>query len=187
MKKLYLIGGGGHCRSCIDVIEQEGKFQIVGIFDVADKIGETVLGYEVIDVDTNIAKYDGEDVYFLITVGQIKSPELRKKLFNQKIKFATVISPTAYVSKHASIDEGTIIMHQVIVNAGARVGKNCIINTKALIEHDASIEDHCHISTAAVINGGCLVGAGSFIGSNTVLKQGRVVAVDSVISYGNRI
>lgn len=187
MKKLYLIGGGGHCRSCIDVIEQQGIYQIVGIFDVAEKIGESVLGYKVIDVDTNISKYDGADSYFLITVGQIKSPELRKKLFNQNIKFATVISPSAYVSKHASIGEGTIIMHQVIVNAGASVGKNCIINTKALIEHDASIEDHCHISTAAVINGGCLVGAGSFIGSNTVLKQGRVVAGDSVISYGNRL
>ena len=34
MKELILIGGGGgHCRSCIDVIEQEQKFKIAGIID----------------------------------------------------------------------------------------------------------------------------------------------------------
>jgi len=31
MKSLLLIGGGGHCRSCIDFIEEEGKYQIAGI------------------------------------------------------------------------------------------------------------------------------------------------------------
>ena len=28
-----LIGGGGHCKSVIDVIEQEAKFEIAGIVD----------------------------------------------------------------------------------------------------------------------------------------------------------
>ena len=35
--ELLLIGAGGHCRSCIDVIEQEGRFRIAG---VVDKVGE---------------------------------------------------------------------------------------------------------------------------------------------------
>jgi len=30
-EKIILIGGGGHCKSCIDVIEQEGRFIIAGI------------------------------------------------------------------------------------------------------------------------------------------------------------
>lgn len=29
--KLVLIGGGGHARACIDVIEQENHFRIYGI------------------------------------------------------------------------------------------------------------------------------------------------------------
>ena len=33
MKKIILIGGGGHALSCIDVIESEKKFKIVGIVD----------------------------------------------------------------------------------------------------------------------------------------------------------
>jgi len=29
--ELILVGGGGHCKSCIDVIERQGKYRIAGI------------------------------------------------------------------------------------------------------------------------------------------------------------
>ena len=107
---------------------------------------------------------------FLITIGQIKSPEPRIRLFEHLkqlgMTLPIVVSPLAHVSRQAVLEEGTIIMHHALVNAGASVGRNCIINTKALIEHDAVIEDHCHISTAAVVNGAAKVQRYSFIGSN---------------------
>jgi acetyltransferase-like isoleucine patch superfamily enzyme len=39
VKPLILIGGGGHCRSCIDVIETTDEWQIKGILDQSEKIG----------------------------------------------------------------------------------------------------------------------------------------------------
>ena len=186
MKDLYLIGGGGHCRSCIDVIELQGEYRIAGIFDVPEKIGETILGYKIIDHDANIGKYAGENAWFLITLGQIKTADIRKQIFGNNVRFATIVSPLAHVSKHATIGTGAIIMHHALVNAGAQVGKNCIINTKALVEHDCVVGDHCHISTAAVLNGSCIVGEESFIGSNTVLKHARVIPPKSVVSYGEK-
>ncbi len=33
MKEIILVGGGGHCKSVIDVIEQEAKYKIAGIID----------------------------------------------------------------------------------------------------------------------------------------------------------
>ena len=33
MKKIILIGAGGHCMSCVDVIELQHKFKIVGLID----------------------------------------------------------------------------------------------------------------------------------------------------------
>lgn len=74
-------------------------------------------------------------------MGQIKSSQKREALYNEVktlgAKFPVIKSPLAYVSGHAHISEGTIVMHQAMINASARVGVNCIINTKALIEHDA--------------------------------------------------
>ena len=57
MQNLILIGGGGHCKSCIDVIEHENKYKIVGILDMAEKVGQKVLGYKIIGSDSDISTY----------------------------------------------------------------------------------------------------------------------------------
>ncbi len=176
-KKIILIGGGGHCRSCIDVIESSNIFKIAGIVEQPGKDkSKSILGYPVIGYDSKLASLKKQYDYALITIGQIGSSSLRQKIFShlKKLGFVlpVIISRLAHVSKHAAIDEGTIIMHQVVVNAGAIVGKNCILNTGCLIEHDTQIDDHTHISTAAVLNGEAVVGSGSFVGSNAIIVQG---------------
>jgi sugar O-acyltransferase (sialic acid O-acetyltransferase NeuD family) len=175
MKKLILIGGGGHCISCIDVIELEGIYKIAGILDIEDKVGSYVLNHEIIGTDESISKFCQAGYYFLITLGQIKSAQARKtiyeKLLENKAKIATVVSPRAYISKHATIESGTIIMHDALINAGVKIQQNCIINTKAIIEHQSTVEAHCHISTGAVINGNVKVKEGTFFGSNAVSKE----------------
>jgi len=184
-EKIILIGGGGHCKSCIDVIEQENKFEIAGIIDLPDKLGEKILDYPIIGNDDNIESLCKNYKYFFITLGQIKSPQRRSELFkiilNLNIEIPTIISPLAYVSKHAKIGKGTIIMHHTIINAGAIVGNNCIINNKALIEHDAIIGDNCHISTGSIVNGGAQIGMGSFYGSGAVCKEYIVIPEFSFI------
>ena len=171
---LILIGGGGHCKSCIDVIEQENKFLIAGIVDTNRFISE-LLGYPLLGNDDDLAKLKLNYDYALITIGQIKTPAIRIRLLDYAkslgFKLPAIISPRAYVSKHAKIGNGTIVMHDALINSGAIVGDNCIINTKSLIEHDAVIENNCHISTGAIINGGAIIKQGSFVGSNAVTKE----------------
>ena len=168
------MGGGGHCASCIDVIEQENKFEIVGIVD-KDITGEMLLGYPVLGSDADLEVLRTNYDYALVTVGQIKSPSIRIRLFEYArllgYKLPTVISPRAYISRHASMGDGTIIMHDALVNTNVTIGRNCIINTKSLVEHDAVIEDNCHISTGAIINGGAIVRQGTFVGSNAVTRN----------------
>jgi sugar O-acyltransferase (sialic acid O-acetyltransferase NeuD family) len=153
-KQIILIGGGGHCRSCIDVVEQEGKYEIAGIVDIPEKRGQQVLGYSVIGSDDDIPELIRTYPNVLITFEQIKTPERRalfESLLNMGARFPVIQSPMAYVSPHARVGEGTIVMHRALINAGARVGRNCIINTNALVECDVIIEDHCHVSTNAVV------------------------------------
>src|SRR5574344_271974 len=174
-EKIVLVGRGRHCHSVIDVIEQTNKYQIIGIVDTKENIGKKVLDYEIIACDDDLETIFKTCKNAIISIGHIKSNALRKKLF-EKIKnigfaFPTIVSPFAYVSKYALVDEGTVIMHHALINANAKIGKNCIINTKALIEHDAVIEDNCHISTASVINGGVIVKENTFVGSNSVSKE----------------
>ena len=188
MDKILLIGAGGHARSCVDVIETGGQFEIVGLIEKTEEIKGDNLGYPVIGTDNDLQKLAKSYQYALITIGQIQTAEHRILLFQQAIQFGfqlpIIIAPTAYVSQHATLGEGSIVMHGAIVNVGARVGNNCIINTRALIEHDATVEDHCHISTGAILNGDVSVGAGSFIGSGSVIKEGVAIGKGCLVGMG---
>lgn len=172
---IILIGGGGHCKSCIDVIETTSSYKILGIIDLPQNIGNMVLGYPIIGSNESLPDLVSKGFSFLITIGNIGIPQKRMELFNlvQTLggKLATVIASTAQISKHALIGPGTIVMHHAIVNASAIIGINCIINTKALVEHDVIIGDHCHISTGSIVNGGTVVGDQTFFGSGAVSKQ----------------
>jgi sugar O-acyltransferase (sialic acid O-acetyltransferase NeuD family) len=185
---LILIGAGGHARACIDVIEQQGQYHIVGLVGLPEELHSQYLGYEVIAMDDALAQLAQSFTYALITTSQIQSVKLRTRLYQQAMQcgfqMPTIIAPTAHVSRHASIGAGSIVMHGAIVNAGAKVGNYCIINSRALLEHDAVIGDHCHISTGAILNGGVNVGTGSFIGSGCVLKEGLSIGKDCLVGIG---
>ena len=185
---LILIGGGGHCKSVIEVAESAG-YEIKGILGMPDEVGKEVLpGHKVIGTDDEIPQYV-EECDFIITVGFIKNPALRIKLYN-KVKaaggrLATIIASTAHVSKYAELGEGTVIMHHAFVNAGAKIGDNCIINTFVNIEHDAEVGNQCHISTGTMVNGECKIGENCFIGSQSVCANCIEIASDIIVGAGS--
>lgn len=184
-----MIGGGGHCKSVIDVAESAG-YNILGILDMPEEVGKSVLNYRVIGTDEDISQY-AEKAEFIITVGFIKNPTTRIRIYNKikdaRGKLATIVASTAHVSRYATLGTGTVVMHQAVVNAGAKIGENCIINTFCNIEHDAVIGNQCHISTGTMVNGDCKVGDRVFIGSQSVLANGISVGDDIIVGAGSFI
>lgn len=189
MKTLILLGGGGHCRSCIDVIEAEKSFVIRGIVDRQQPTADELLGYPCLGTDEVLPELLVEDPHALVTVGQIKSAAARVRLHgllkSSGAVLPAIVSPHAHVSVHGGVGEGTMVFHGAIVNARAVVGSNCIINTRALVEHDTVIGDHCHVSTGAIVNGGCSIGAETFIGSGAIVYHGVTIGSGCVISAGS--
>jgi len=188
MDDIILVGAGGHTRSCLDVIELLGQYTIAGLVEKSEKNNSNNLDYPILGTDDDLEDLRQKYSKALITVGQIKSPKIRVKLFHllDKLNYTLpiIVSPRAYVSKHAQIGEGSIVMHGAIVNANTKIGKNCIINNKALIEHDASIGDHCHIATGAIVNGEVTIGSECFIGSGVITKQCISIGYNCIIGAG---
>jgi sugar O-acyltransferase (sialic acid O-acetyltransferase NeuD family) len=191
MKPIILIGGGGHCISCIDVIEMTKEYSILGIIDSSKKKGTKILDYEVIGDDNDIEILSKTCVNFLITIGQIKSHLIRQEIYLKlkklNLKLPIIISPLSYVSRYADINEGTIVMHNAIINAGAKLGKCNIINSKSLIEHEVLVGDFCHISTSSIVNGQTVIEDNCFIGSNSVLVNNIKIKKNTIIPAGKRI
>ena len=191
MKTIVLLGGGGHCRSCIDVIEAEQKFSIFGVIQPTLDSNLEVMGYPILGTDDDLASILAQHKTAFVTVGQIKSNDVRKSLYDRLralgAELPVIISPVARCAPSASVEDGTILMHGSLVNANAYVGVNCIINSQALIEHDAYVSHHCHISTGARVNGGVYIGEGTFVGSGAILKEGIRVGCGVVIGAGQTV
>ena len=185
MKEIILIGAGGHAKSCEEVINSQKKFKISFFVDKTHKNNEKIKTI----LELNFLKnYKLSNKNLLISVGQLKSGQLRKKIYefykNKGCIFPVIKSASSYVSKNSTLDDGTIIMHKVFINNNTSIGKNCIINSGAIIEHDVTIENNVHIAPGAIILGGCNIKENSFIGSGTVLKQNTIVNKNSILPSG---
>ena len=67
-KNIVLVGGGGHCISVIDIIENGNDFNILGVLD-SNVEKNNILGYKILGGDNLISDLVNENTYFLITVG----------------------------------------------------------------------------------------------------------------------
>ena len=188
MKKIIVIGSGGHARACIDVIEKEKKIKIFGIVQNSRPKNRKFMGYPILGSDKNLKEIKKKCSNAIIGIGQIKEPLIRNKIYiklkNLGFNLPIIISPNAYVSKNSKIGFGSIIMHMVVVNAGSKIGTNCIINTKALLEHDVEIGNDSHISTGVIINGNTKIGSKTFIGSGSIIKQKINIGKNCIIGMG---
>tara|TARA_A100001388_G_scaffold277565_1_gene269524 strand:- start:5449 stop:6054 length:606 start_codon:yes stop_codon:yes gene_type:complete len=191
MKKVLLIGCGGHAKSVIDVIENISSLSIFGLIGKKNEIGSKIFGYSVIGNDDSLKDLRKIVSNAFICVGKIgvdyRRTEILKLLESLDFKFPTIISKYAVVSKFATIGEGTFIGHSAIVNADSKIGNHCIINTKSVIEHESIIGDNCHISTGSIINGNVKIGQNSFIGSNSMIRENLYLPENSIISAGKRV
>jgi len=191
MRDIVLIGGGGHCRSVIDVIESTGEYSICGVLDANEKQDEIINGYSVIGDDSRITQLSKSGNCFCITVGQIRTTEIRRNI-DYQLKLISAILPVivskyAVVSTRAEIGRGTVVFHNAVVNANSSIGECGIINTGSVIEHDVVIGSFCHISTGAYVNGGARIGDDVFVGSNSTVIQGVTISSGVAIGAGSLV
>lgn len=187
MKKIVLIGAGGHCKVIIDILNSMKEYEIVGVTD--PKGDGKVLDVSIIGDDNILHGLHKEGVqYAFICVGAIGNMEIRNVIHAslKKIgfKLPVLIHKTAIVSNYATIDEGTCIMPGAIINPSVVIGKNCIINTGSIIEHDCWIGDNTHISPNASIAGGVSIGINSHIGIGSTIIQEKKVGDNVTIGAG---
>ena len=176
LDEIILLGGGGHAKVLIDLINTSGQFEISGILDTQLEIGIKVLNVSVIGGDNLLSGLYGKGIRNVcIAIGSVKDNTRRRILFDKVKQMGFLVPyllhPQTIISKNVHFSEGVQIMAGVNVQTDSLFKENTIINTGAIIEHDCSIGSHVHICPGAVISGGCTVGDGTFIGAGVTVMQ----------------
>ncbi|NOU18344.1 MAG: NeuD/PglB/VioB family sugar acetyltransferase [Bacteroidales bacterium] len=178
MKNIVLFGGGTHVRYCIDIIEKENKYNIVGITDPYLEVGTKIMGYYIIgkqeELKSLIKKHNIEAG--IITIGDNWTRKIvLDEILNidPDFEFVSTIHPSVILGKNVNIGKGTIMMAGCIVNPNTTIGNFCFFATGAILEHD------CYMGNFASISAGSLTGGKVKIGEFVAIALG-VVLLDRI-------
>lgn len=147
MKKLLIIGAGGHGYVVKETAEIVGEYEKI---DFVDDNCEIAVG-KITDLEKLHQSYDSA---FVSIGNNVFRNQLMNKLENMGYELPILVHPTAYVSKSSKIGAGTIIEPKAAVNANVFIGKGCIVSVGAVVDHNAVVGNYCHINAGAVVKSG---------------------------------
>lgn len=180
--RLLIWGAGGHGKVVLDIAQAAGYENICFVDDSA-RPGQTLLGCPVLSPDS--AALVNGPCAFVIAIGD---NDVRARCFvaalNKGWQAATLVHPSAVVSRYATLGVGTVVMPRVVVNAACSIGNNCILNTGAILEHDCLIGDHVHIAPSATLGGNVTVGPLSQISLGASVLPGRSIGAGTLVGAG---
>lgn len=157
MKKLIIIGAGGHGKVLADTVLQAGSYELIGFVDANLSIGTPVFSnFNVIENQSNLLNLVHPDTYFVLGIGD---NYLREKIVNQfpTLNWATLIHPKAACSSAVEIGEGTVVLANSVVSALVKIGKHGIVNAGTIIDHESQVGDFVHLSVGTKIGSNCVV------------------------------
>ena len=191
MKKIIVIGSGGHAKVVIDIIHQMNAHKIIGVTTNSLEVNSSFCGYPILGDDSVLEKYKMNDgiMHIAMGVGGFKDNIIRKKIYtNVKslgMTFINVIHPHSIISKSTQIGEGVTIYPGVVINTDVKIGNNVIIATGATIDHETIIEDNVLVSTGATIGAYTLIKDGALLALGSKIISGLTIGSNSLIAAGS--
>jgi len=187
IKKIVIIGGGGHAKVVISILKKIRNYEIFGYVDIVDN-GQ-ILGVNYLGDDSVLSGLPEKGVtQAALGVGHTADLLLRMSLIDKALgmgfSFPVIVSPQAIINEDVELGKGTVVMDGSVINASLHTGDFVIINTGSLIDHDCQIGNYSHIGPGAVLCGGVNVGNGVLIGAGAVVCQSKVITDRCVIGAG---
>ncbi len=179
LPRVVVVGAGGHALSVLDAAVAAGWDPIA----VVDSLVRTPKVFSLPRWDT-LENVNLKDVRVALGIG---SNLLREGLFvgvrakYPSARFATIVHPSAVVSRTAELGDGSVVLSQASIGPEASLGLGCLINTGASIDHQSSIGHFVSLAPGARTGGQVRVDDRTFIGMNASLEQGIQIGRDAVI------
>lgn len=192
MKKLLLIGGGGHARVVLDAVKGGRVYRPVGLVDPALTKGIRVGGVPVLGGDEVLpGLYQRGLKACIIAVGGGANPGQRTllavRLERMGFTFASVIHPRAVISPRVVLGPGAFVAAGAVINGGARIGSHAIINTGAIVEHDCHIGSFAHIAPGVTLGGSVRVGDQALVGLGSSVRPGLRIGEGATVGVGSAV
>jgi len=193
MKKIIIIGAGGHAKVIYDILmsikrKKTDDVEVLGFLDDSfDHLAcRELFELPIIGKISRLDEFAGGGIFCVCAIGNNGA---RRNICDKyaQFKFYTAIHPSASIGTNVSIGEGTVVMANAVINPDTRVGKHAIINTSSVVEHDNIIGDWAHICPGTVLCGGVRIGDLTWVGANSTAIPKITVGSRVMVGAGTTI
>lgn len=187
MKRLIIIGAGGHGKVCANIAYDMKKWDTIEFLDDGYPEKLKVLNFDVIGNLESVDKLSNDYDYFVAVGDNYLRRKILTCLMELNKNIATIIHPTVTIGLKCDVGIGTSVHQNVVINTDSKVGKGCIINTSTIIEHENVIEDFVHLSPNVTLGGQVVVRECSWIGIGSVVKNNVYITKQVVVGAGSLV
>lgn len=192
--RLVILGTAGNSIDILELIESfDGRaggtaFECAGFLDDDPALrGTRIHGVPVLGPLTDAGKLDG--CSFVNGIGSPNNFGRKAAIISRTgvpaDRFATIVHPSASVSRSASLGRGTVVFPNVTIASNARIGDHVIILSNSVINHDVTVGDCACITSGVCISGGATIGRSVYLGSNSSIIGNVSIGDNCLVGMGS--
>jgi sugar O-acyltransferase (sialic acid O-acetyltransferase NeuD family) len=188
-EKIFVFGASGHAKVVIDIIEQQGLYDIAFLVDDDPVLkGSVFCSYSVIGGKTELLGRPDSPRSGIVAIGSNRArTAVAQWLTANGFKLVMAVHPSACLGSGVSIGEGTVVMAGAVINSDAAIGRNVIINTRSGIDHDCVVGDSAHIAPGSTLCGTVTVGEGSFVCAGATVIPNLKIGAHVTVGAGSTV
>ena len=193
MKKLLILGCGGHGKVVADAAEISSEYQNISFLDQKNKKSkglntnfcQNIIG----DLsESNLEYFSSEFSHAFVGIGDNATRvSWLKKLNKLGFKIPNIIHPDAQISKYVEIGFGSFINANAVLQCNVKINSGCIINTSSSIDHDSTVDIGSHISPGVNIAGNVNIGQNVWIGIGSTIIQNIDIGDNVIVGAGSLV
>ncbi len=188
MKRIALIGAGGHAKVVWDtfqLIQEQQSLALAAVLDDDPGLwGKRFMGVAINGPVASIHRAEIDAA--IIAIGDNRARrDVYEDLRTRAIPLINVIHPKAIIAAQVQLGCGIVAFANVVVNIGSIIGDNVILNTACTVDHDCRIGPHTHLAPGVHLAGGVTVREGTCIGIGSAAIPNVTVGEWTTVGAGS--
>jgi sugar O-acyltransferase (sialic acid O-acetyltransferase NeuD family) len=190
-RELLIVGTGGFARETAEAVravnEHETTWHLRGYLDDDPRLnGRVVEGIRVLGPVDAIGEYP--DASVAVCTGHPGNYFSRKRIVDRLAlaseRYATIVHPSAAVSRSCRLGSGTVLLAHVTATAAVEVGAHVAVMPQVVLTHDDVVEDYATFGSGVRVGGRALVRQGAYIGAGALILQELIIGAWALIGMG---
>jgi sugar O-acyltransferase (sialic acid O-acetyltransferase NeuD family) len=186
MRRIAILGAGGHGREVADILRAAGGFEILGFVDDDPELeGKVLGGLPVLGPFRWLERPEAKGLEAVVAFGL---PSVARKVAARAaalgVVLASALSPEATVSPSAKLGRGVLLFPRVVVGPDVVIGDHVTLNIGASVSHDCRIGACTNVNPGVRIGGGVDVGAGCYLGMGASIIQDLKIGAGATVGAG---